>query len=89
MGMLLKKQVWGGRSPGHSELPMSAFHSQTVKEGSAPAGRPGDWLWVLRWGMEAGGSLGRDVDACPPMTPLSTERLTQEEAPCCRLPAAL
>lgn len=86
--MLLKKQVWGGRSPDNSELPMSTFHFQIPKEGSAPASREtGSGCLGGEW--RQGGNLRRDVDACPPMTPLFTERLTQEEALCCRLPAAL
>lgn len=71
-GGAAQKAGWGGRSPGHSALPMSAFHSQTLRAGGTPAA---NWLWCFggEWRREAASG-----GACPPMTWLS-ERLTQEE----------
>lgn len=76
----------GGRSPGNSALPTSAFHFQTLKEGSPLAGRLALGVGG-EWRREA--ASGGTVDACPPMTPLFTERLTQQEPLCYRVPAAL
>lgn len=57
-------------------------------KGGQPAGREtGSGGFGGEWRREA--ASGGTVDACPPMTPLFTKRLTQEEALCYRKPAAL